>query len=143
MDRIIVYFDRMCSRLIHIMTEMEIQLDTVSTDTILVGDLVIPDNPRALIIFAHGSGSGRSSPRNHHVARVLNHKGFATLLTDLLTSKEQESDTKSQKLIARYPNIILNKFNIYLLSQRLVSVTRWLIKRAPQVEILPIGYFGS
>ncbi len=142
-DRIIVYFDRMCNRLIHIMTETKIQLDTVSTDTILKGDFSIPDSPRGLIIFAHGSGSGRSSPRNRYIAKVLNDNGFATLLTDLLTSKEQESDIKSQNLITKYPNIILNKFNIYLLSERLVNVTRWLIKNVPEVDALPIGYFGS
>jgi dienelactone hydrolase len=110
------------------------------------GELTVPSasrKPEALIIFAHGGGSGRDSPRNQHVAQVLNRNGFATLLSDLLTLEEQESDIKSQKIIGKYPGIVLNKFNIPLLSDRLSATTRWITNNVSEVKDLPIGYFGS
>lgn len=110
------------------------------------GELTIPlasSTPRALIVFAHGSGSGRDSPRNNHVAKVLNENGFATLLSDLLTPVETESDIRSQKVMGRFPGIVLNKFNIHLLSDRLSNITRWIIENVPEVNDLPIEYFGS
>ncbi len=109
----------------------------------------IPSNSKALIIFAHGSGSGASSPRNKYVADVLNENGFATLLIDLLTEQEQESDIKSQKIMGKYPGIVLNKFNIHLLSDRLKTITRWIIENQnnessmEKLKDLPIGYFGA
>ena len=94
----------------------------------LNGVLNIPSNSKALIIFAHGGGSGASSPRNKYVSDVLNENGFATLLIDLLTEQEQESDIKSQKIMGKYPGIILNKFNIHLLSKtRLTVITNWIV----------------
>ena len=81
----------------------------------LNGVLNIPSSSKALIIFAHGSGSNASSPRNNYVAGILNDNGFATLLIDLLTAQEQESDVKSQKVMGKFPGIVLNKFNIHLL----------------------------
>jgi dienelactone hydrolase len=111
------------------------------------GELTIPSansTPRALIIFAHGSGSGISSPRNQLVANVLNENGFVTLLSDLLTPAEQESDIKSQKVMGRFPGIVLNKFNIHLLTERLVTVTRWVLDDSPmETKDLPIAYFGA
>ena len=59
---------------------------------------------KGLIVFAHGSGSGRASPRNQHVANILNQNGFATFLVDLLTQGEQQSDLKSQKILDKYPS---------------------------------------
>jgi dienelactone hydrolase len=116
-------------------------------DDYIQGELHIPlstQKPKALIVFAHGSGSGRDSPRNQYVAKVLNEKGFATLLSDLLTPAEQKSDIKSQKVMGRYPGIVLNKFNIHLLSERLVTVTRWVMDNLPtEAKDLPIAYFGS
>jgi pimeloyl-ACP methyl ester carboxylesterase len=109
----------------------------------LNGDLFIPKNARALIIFAHGSGSGRASPRNQYVGNILIANGFATFLVDLLTLEEQESDRKSQKILDKYPSLTLNKFNIKLLATRLETVTSWLIENVPSVKNLPIGYFGS
>jgi putative phosphoribosyl transferase len=119
----------------------------------LNGILNIPLNPKSLIIFAHGSGSSISSPRNKHIASVLNDNGFATLLSDLLTQEEQDSDIKSQKVIDRFPGIVLNKFNIHLLSTRLVAITDWMkgdnaslavaAEAADKVSDLPIGYFGA
>ncbi len=94
----------------------------------LKGILNIPLNSKSLVIFAHGSGSNNSSPRNRYVAGVLNDGGFATLLVDLLTPQEQDSDIKSQKVMGKYPGIVLNKFNINLLSTRLTSITNWIIK---------------
>jgi putative phosphoribosyl transferase len=114
----------------------------------LKGILNIPLNSKSLIIFAHGSGSNNSSPRNRYVNGVLNDGGFATLLVNLLTSQEQDSDIKSQKVMGKYPGIVLNKFNINLLSTRLASITNWIIKEdsnisTEKVKDLPIGYFGA
>jgi putative phosphoribosyl transferase len=114
----------------------------------LNGILTIPLNPKSIIIFAHGSGSNNSSPRNRYVNGVLNDGGFATLLVNLLTSQEQDSDIKSQKVMGKYPGIVLNKFNINLLSTRLTSITNWIIKEdsnisTEKVKDLPIGYFGA
>ncbi len=120
----------------------------ISTDgnNHIQGELTVPSastKPRALIIFAHGSGSGKDSPRNQHVARTLNENGFATLLSDLLTYEEQESDIKSQKIIGKFPGIVLNKFNIRLLSDRLSTITKWAADNESEAKDLPIGYFGS
>lgn len=109
----------------------------------LSGQLVITEARKGLVIFAHGSGSGRASSRNHHVAKILNDSGFSTLLVDLLTPLEQESDLQSQCLIGKYPGIVLNKFNIFLLSGRLTTITKWLISNMSEVKDLSVGYFGS
>ena len=95
----------------------------------LNGILNIPSNPKSLIIFAHGSGSSISSPRNKYVASVLNDSGFATLLTDLLSQEEQDSDIKSQKIIGKFPGIVPNKFNIQSSLSRLTVITNWMIRR--------------
>jgi putative phosphoribosyl transferase len=115
-----------------------------SNEVFLPGQLIIPSSGvKALVIFAHGSGSGRKSPRNQHVAKALNGFGLATLLVDLLTPEEQESDIKSQKIANKIPGLVLNKFNIGLLSNRLVSITEWTINIVPEINDLPIGYFGA
>src|SRR5438105_3700487 len=90
--------------------------------------LGIPANARGVVIFAHGSGSGRLSPRNNQVAAALRGAGFATLLLDLLTPQE-EVDRR-------------NVFDISLLASRLVSATRWARSR-PELAGLKIGYFGA
>lgn len=94
----------------------------------LRGFLVVPDRPRGIVVFAHGSGSGRSSPRNQFVARVLQDNGLATLLVDLLQESEMEDRA--------------NVFNIDLLSERLGLVAGW-IDKDPQLDRLPIGFFGA
>jgi putative phosphoribosyl transferase len=94
----------------------------------LKGNLTSPDNPNALIIFSHGSGSSRFSPRNRHVAEILNQAGFATLLTDLLTEEEDD--------------IYENRFNIDLITERLVAVTNY-VMQIWDLSDLPIGYFGA
>ncbi len=99
---------------------------------ILEGNLSIPDGARAVILFAHGSGSSRHSPRNRFVARVLNDAGLATLLTDLLTADEEEVDEVTRHL----------RFDIPLLAQRLVAITDWLAVQ-PEAQGMRIGYFGA
>ena len=98
----------------------------------LAGDLVIPPGATGVVLFAHGSGSSRRSPRNRYVANVLQEGGCATLLLDLLTEAEEEIDNRTLHL----------RFNIELLAQRLVGVTDWLLAE-PSVRSLPIGYFGA
>src|SRR5579884_1224570 len=94
----------------------------------LEGLLGIPDYAGGIVIFAHGSGSGRLSPRNNQVAAGLRQAGFATLLLDLLRP-EEEYDRASV-------------FDITLLASRLVSATRWARAR-PELAHLPVGYFGA
>lgn len=98
----------------------------------LAADLCIPENPRGVVLFAHGSGSSRHSPRNRYVASVLQDAGFATLLLDLLTSAEESVDLVTGDL----------RFDIPLLAGRLVEATDW-IEHAPSCTGLPIGYFGA
>jgi len=98
----------------------------------LGGELILPDDSAAVILFAHGSGSSRHSPRNQYVARVLHEAGLGTLLFDLLTEKEEREEYFTRHL----------RFNIELLAERLVSATKWLHEQdlhQPQ----RIGYFGS
>ena len=98
----------------------------------LEGDLAIPTSARGMVLFAHGSGSSRYSPRNRYVARVLQRAGFATLLMDLLTAEEEALDARTAAL----------RFDIDLLARRLILATRWL-RDEPQTAKLPIGYFGA
>lgn len=122
---------------------LEIPLSS-NNDSFLQGELIFPTfDAETLIIFAHGSGSGRLSPRNQNVANILNLNGFATFLVGLLTPEEQQSDLKSQKLLDKYPGFTLNKFKIKLLATRLDPVTAWLIGNVSEVKNLSIGYFGS
>jgi len=121
----------------------------IQNNEFLQGFLNIPSNPKSVIMFAHGSDSSASSPRNKFVADTLNDNGFATLIVDLLTVQEQESDEKSQKIIGKYPGILLNKFNIHLLSERLKTITQWIVENEnndsliEKLKGLPIGYFGA
>jgi predicted alpha/beta-hydrolase family hydrolase len=98
----------------------------------LTGDLEIPENPRGLVLFAHGSGSSRRSPRNQAVAEILRDAGMATLLFDLLTAHEEAEDAYSGHL----------RFDIGLLSRRLAVVTEE-IAGNPHSRNLGIGYFGA
>ena len=94
----------------------------------VAGHLTIPRHPKGVIVFAHGSGSSRHSPRNRYVAEVLNKAGFATVLFDLLTPDEERNRA--------------NVFDIALLASRLVHVTGWLASQ-PETASLPVGYFGA
>jgi putative phosphoribosyl transferase len=108
----------------------------------LKGRLSIPENVQGLIIFAHGSGSSATSSRNLKVAQILNEDGVATLLFDLLTHEEQESDDKSQMLMNKVPSLTLNKFNIELLTERLDAATQW-VQNNDDIKHLAIAYFGA
>jgi putative phosphoribosyl transferase len=99
---------------------------------ILSGDLAIPTDPQGVVLFAHGAGSSRHSPRNQFVAAVLQEAGFATLLMDLLTEQEEASERFTAHL----------RFDIDLLARRLIAATDW-ISAEPSTRDLPIGYFGA
>jgi dienelactone hydrolase len=98
----------------------------------LHGDLVIPDQAAGIVIFAHGSGSSRHSPRNRYVASALQARSLATLLMDLLTAEEESIDAQNGHL----------RFDIDLLADRLVAATDWL-ELLPEARSLRVGYFGA
>ena len=100
--------------------------------THLEGNLIIPPGAEGIVLFAHGSGSSRYSPRNAFLAKILRDGELATLLIDLLTPEEEEIDMRTQKL----------RFDIDLLALRVISITDWLI-RQPHTERLKVGCFGS
>lgn len=111
------------------MSEFQTQTVYISVDPVrLDGTLALPQGTKSAVIFAHGSGSSRFSPRNTYVAQVLNAAGIGTLLFDLLTRDEDSAYE--------------NRFNIALLTDRLKVVTRWL-KDQPGSKGLSIGYFGA
>ena len=98
----------------------------------LAGNLVVPEDASGVVLFAHGSGSSRLSPRNRAVARDLSERGLATLLVDLLTSEEESIDAETAHL----------RFDIGLLANRLAGAKEWL-KEQPETRDLEIGYFGA
>lgn len=104
----------------------EVEIDCYSV--VLHGTLALPEGARAVVVFAHGSGSSRLSPRNLQVAGVLHQSGFGTLLFDLLTSKEDQ--------------VYDNRFDIDLLAERLMGATEWL-RTQPGAEDVDLGYFGA
>jgi putative phosphoribosyl transferase len=98
----------------------------------LEGNLAIPEAARGVVLFAHGSGSSRRSPRNRYVARLLNDAKLATLLVDLLTPDEEAIDMRTGHL----------RFDIGLLAERLIHATDWLTD-LPETAPLRVGYFGA
>ncbi|HEY6759390.1 MAG TPA: dienelactone hydrolase family protein [Baekduia sp.] len=98
----------------------------------LHGDLTVPPHPRGIVVFAHGSGSGRFSPRNRAVAGVLVRAGLATLLMDLLTAEEERVDLRTAAL----------RFDVDLLGRRVTATIDWLATH-PAVKDLPLGCFGA
>lgn len=98
----------------------------------LEGELSIPEGAGGIVLFVHGSGSSRHSPRNQYVAEVIRESGLGTLLFDLLTKEEEAIDLRTRHL----------RFDIGLLARRLVAVTDW-IKRQAETRHLRAGYFGS
>jgi putative phosphoribosyl transferase len=110
------------------MTEVQIPAGRA----VLSGNLTIPENAMALVLFAHGSGSSRHSPRNQFVARTLNRAGLGTLLFDLLTPEEEALDIYTRE----------HRFNIGLLAERLVHATKW-ARQQEETGDQRIGYFGS
>jgi putative phosphoribosyl transferase len=99
------------------------------------GILTIPKSSKSLVIFAHGSGSGRYSPRNQYVSGVLHNDGISTLLVDLLTEGEERKDFVTKE----------HRFNIPLLGDRLITVTDWVLNQNNQLNNLnkTVGYFGA
>ncbi|HXF48435.1 MAG TPA: dienelactone hydrolase family protein [Verrucomicrobiae bacterium] len=95
---------------------------------VLEGELVLPSHSLGVVLFAHGSGSSRKSPRNCYVADILRQSGIGTLLFDLLTEKEDQ--------------VYAARFDIELLTRRLVAATRWVMEESAAKE-LPVGYFGA
>lgn len=98
----------------------------------IYGDLSLPKEAKGLVIFAHGAGSSRFSPRNRYVAGVLNKSGFATLLMDLLTQEEEDLENQGA----------MRRFDIGLLAERLLAGTEWALKHFVK-QPLPLGYFGA
>lgn len=109
-------------------TELTLPLDEVT----LAGDLTLPEDAGGVVLFAHGSGSSRHSPRNRQVAVVLNDASFGTLLLDLLTEDEEAIDLRTGEL----------RFDIALLARRVIAATDWLSAES-ETATLPIGYFGA
>jgi dienelactone hydrolase len=101
-------------------------------DRALSGDLTKPAHAQGIVLFAHGSGSSRHSPRNQYVARALEDRGLATVLIDLLTPEEERIDDRT----AQY------RFDIPMLAERLVAIIEWLRTRG-DIGSLPIGLFGA
>jgi putative phosphoribosyl transferase len=112
--------------------EIHDQIKVAAQGVTLEGNLDIPEHAHGVVLFAHGSGSGRHSPRNRYVARQLQNQGLATLLVDLLTEKEEAVDEYTGHL----------RFDIGLLAGRLVGATDWL-SGDQHTAHLPIGYFGA
>lgn len=107
---------------------------TVRVDSVLLdGYLSLPTAAAGVVIFAHGSGSSRHSPRNRYVADVLNEAALGTLLIDLFTADEQQVDLQTSQL----------RFDIPFLANRLVDITHWLREQQPQLVELKVGYFGA
>ena len=101
-------------------------------DVTLSGDFIAPVDAHGIVLFAHGSGSSRLSPRNRHVAAMLRQDGLATVLMDLLTRDEEAADARAAHL----------RFDIAFLAERLVAATDWLRTNA-ETRALPLGYFGA
>jgi dienelactone hydrolase len=101
-------------------------------DHALIGDLGLPRDAHGLVLFAHGSGSSRRSPRNQYVARVLERHGLATLLIDLLTPEEEAIDQHTAH----------HRFDIPMLAHRLVTIVDW-VRQQKDTAHLPIGLFGA
>ena len=130
----------MVVRSAHMKTRIEPERGGVEEQTVQIpiegarldGELIIPAAAAGVVLFAHGSGSSRHSPRNQFVARVIRQAGLGTLLFDLLTAEEEVEDIETGAL----------RFDIGLLAGRLVQATHWLGKR-PACDRRRIGYFGS
>ncbi|SDG80018.1 Alpha/beta hydrolase family protein [Flavobacterium omnivorum] len=106
----------------------KLDLDIPLASVTLKGDLIVPENATGIVIFSHGSGSSRFSSRNKMVAELIQQQHIGTLLFDLLTEEEDEINE--------------NRFNIDLLSDRLIATTKWLMEQE-STKALPIGYFGA
>ena len=111
---------------------VEREITIVAGKVSLEGSLALPKSASGLVLFAHGSGSSRRSPRNRYVAQVLQAAGIGTLLFDLLTREEESIDRYTAEL----------RFDIGLLAERLIGATRWVMSQ-PEMRGLKLGYFGA
>lgn len=107
-------------------------IDIPVGEIMLKGNLIIPQEVKGIVLFAHGAGSSRFSPRNQHVAAMLNQAGLGTLLMDLLTEREEAIDMQTGHL----------RFDVEMLSERLVIAAEW-VKGHSTTQALALGYFGS
>jgi pimeloyl-ACP methyl ester carboxylesterase len=114
--------------MIHQETVVKIPIGSV----VVEGNLTVPSGAKGVVLFAHGSGSSRFSPRNQYVAKFFNAQKIGTLLFDLLTNEEDQEDIET----AEY------RFNINLLAERLIGATEWL-KKDPDTKNIVFGYFGA
>jgi dienelactone hydrolase len=114
------------------MTHQETALKIPIGNVVVEGNLTMPSGAKGIVLFAHGSGSSRFSPRNQYVAREFNKAKIGTLLFDLLTSEEEEQDMFTAE----------HRFNIELLAERLIGATKWL-KKTKQTKDYAFGYFGA
>lgn len=112
--------------------EIEHEVSITSGSVSLEGTLGLPEDAREIVLFAHGSGSSRHSPRNQYVSRVLQSGGIATLLFDLLTQEEETADRATGQ----------HRFDIHLLTNRLIGATDWTLNH-PETRGFRIGYFGA
>ena len=116
----------------HVTAETEQSLRVTTGNVTLEGNLGMPGGATGVVLFAHGSGSGRHSPRNRYVAERLRAAGLGTLLIDLLTESEERIDAHTAHL----------RFNIPLLADRLIGATGWLLTQFEMPHI-PVGFFGA
>jgi putative phosphoribosyl transferase len=114
------------------MASGDLMVDIPADHVRLAGVLVLPEQAHGCVLFAHGSGSSRFSPRNRLVAERLQRRGFGTLLLDLLTRDEERVDAMTRQL----------RFDIQLLASRLIAATDW-VTHAPMVPFSRVGYFGA
>ena len=135
----------------HIIVRIPAARNEKDPTVILEGNLTLPNNntTKGIVLFAHGSGSSsRHSPRNQFVSQALNNDGLATLLVDLLTP-EEETDIRMQKIQCKVPGLVLNKFNVKLLSRCLVAIIDWILATTPTIKSVEnhnnsiIGIFGA
>jgi len=111
---------------------MPVPVQITAADVVLNGDLSLPPDPRGVVLFAHGSGSSRNSPRNRRVAQALVDSGAATLLMDLLTADEERLDQRTRE----------HRFDIEMLGRRLTGAVDWLTAD-PRTAALPVVTFGA
>ncbi len=109
-----------------------LEVSVTTGSVMLEGNLTLPKDARTIVLFAHGSGSSRHSPRNRYVAQLLNEAKQATLLVDLLTPDEEAIDLRTMQI----------RFDIDLLAERLIGVTDWLTEHR-DTRHLRLGYFGA
>jgi len=113
-------------------TRREVSIPLKSSSVSVRGDLTVPQGASGLVLFVHGSGSSRLSPRNQYVAQILNEGGLATLLFDLLTPEEEVEDDRTKRL----------RFDMELLGDRVLDATSWVLEQEDLVN-MKLGYFGA